>query len=82
MFFSTKVADFAQKSAVVVLAGTTIYYMVGIGKMVNMRMELKKQGKLQEELQRHMENYGSKSSDEHSVETNPRSVPAHKGNVT
>ncbi|KAG2222861.1 hypothetical protein INT45_000476 [Circinella minor] len=45
-------ADIAQKSAVLFLAGTTVYYMVNIGMLVNRRMELKKQGKLQEELAR------------------------------
>ncbi|KAI8065882.1 hypothetical protein BC940DRAFT_68487 [Gongronella butleri] len=47
---SSRVADLAQKSFVVLLAGTTVYYMVNIGLMVNKRMELKKQGKLQDEL--------------------------------
>ncbi|KAI8967769.1 hypothetical protein BDF20DRAFT_899150 [Mycotypha africana] len=45
-------ADLAQKSAVLLLAGTTVYYMVNIGVLVNRRMELKKQGKLHEELAR------------------------------
>lgn len=61
------IADIAQKSAVLLLAGTTgktfdepgskcsrvcllVYYMVNIGVLVNRRMELKKEGKLQEEL--------------------------------
>ncbi|RCH86648.1 hypothetical protein CU097_010554, partial [Rhizopus azygosporus] len=39
-------------SAVLLLAGTTVYYMVNVGMLVNRRMELKKQGKLQEELAR------------------------------
>lgn len=65
-----RLADIAQKSAVLLLAGTTgkldityiyintymmtytmtVYYMVNVGMLVNRRMELKKQGKLHEEL--------------------------------
>ncbi|KAL9540834.1 hypothetical protein MBANPS3_009465 [Mucor bainieri] len=47
-----RLADIAQKSAVLLLAGTTVYYMVNVGMLVNRRMELKKQGKLHEELAR------------------------------
>ncbi|KAI8139530.1 hypothetical protein BJV82DRAFT_626429 [Fennellomyces sp. T-0311] len=48
----SSLADIAQKSAVLFLAGTTVYYMVNVGMLVNRRMELKKQGKLEEELAR------------------------------
>ncbi|CAO3665372.1 unnamed protein product [Rhizopus microsporus] len=50
MAVTGRLADIAQKSAVLLLAGTTVYYMVNVGMLVNCRMELKKQGKLQEEL--------------------------------
>ncbi|KAJ2956811.1 hypothetical protein NQZ79_g7397 [Umbelopsis isabellina] len=51
----SSLADIAQKSVVLLLAGSTesclsVYYVVNIGVMVNRRMELKKQGKLDEEL--------------------------------
>ncbi|KAI7907716.1 uncharacterized protein BX663DRAFT_491818 [Cokeromyces recurvatus] len=52
MAITNSLADIAQKSAVLLLAGTTVYYMVNVGMLVNRRMELKKQGKLQEELAR------------------------------
>ncbi|KAI9482980.1 MAG: hypothetical protein EXX96DRAFT_615979 [Benjaminiella poitrasii] len=52
MAISGRLADIAQKSAVLLLAGTTVYYMVNVGMLVNRRMELKKQGKLHEELAR------------------------------
>ncbi|KAI9315339.1 hypothetical protein BX666DRAFT_1861416 [Dichotomocladium elegans] len=48
----SSLADIAQKSVVLFLTGTTIYYMVNVGVLVNRRMELKKQGKLEEELAR------------------------------
>lgn len=68
----SSIADIAQKSVVLFLAGTTgiytkyfivvdftrlnfdmaVYYMVNVGCLVNRRMELKKQGKLEEELVR------------------------------
>ncbi|CDH56255.1 predicted protein [Lichtheimia corymbifera JMRC:FSU:9682] len=48
----SSIADIAQKSVVLFLAGTTVYYMVNVGCLVNRRMELKKQGKLEEELAR------------------------------
>jgi hypothetical protein len=72
----SSLADIAQKSVVLLLAGSTglclsslcllfaenhntyartaltVYYVVNIGVMVNRRMELKKQGKLEEELVR------------------------------
>lgn len=69
MAVTGRLADIAQKSAVLFLAGTTgksrenynkkllnntftfsVYYMVNISMLVNRRMELKKQGKLHEEL--------------------------------
>ncbi|ORY97813.1 hypothetical protein BCR43DRAFT_490402 [Syncephalastrum racemosum] len=53
MPFPGSIADIAQKSAVLLLAGTTVYYMVNIGVLVNRRMELKKEGKLQEELSKY-----------------------------
>ncbi|KAI8582814.1 hypothetical protein K450DRAFT_224919 [Umbelopsis ramanniana AG] len=46
----SSLADIAQKSVVLLLAGSTVYYVVNIGVMVNRRMELKKQGRLDEEL--------------------------------
>ncbi|KAI8051051.1 uncharacterized protein B0P05DRAFT_562747 [Gilbertella persicaria] len=52
MAVTSRLADIAQKSAVLLLAGTTVYYMVNVGMLVNRRMELKKQGKLHEELAR------------------------------
>ncbi|KAG0744987.1 hypothetical protein G6F57_002386 [Rhizopus arrhizus] len=52
MAVTGRLADIAQKSAVLFLAGTTVYYMVNVGVLVNRRMELKKQGKLHEELAR------------------------------
>ncbi|KAI8047643.1 hypothetical protein BDF21DRAFT_434105 [Thamnidium elegans] len=52
MAVTGRLADIAQKSAVIFLAGTTVYYMVNVGMLVNRRMELKKQGKLHEELGR------------------------------
>lgn len=52
MAVTGRLADIAQKSAVLFLAGTTVYYMVNISMLVNRRMELKKQGKLHEELGR------------------------------
>ncbi|KAI8876253.1 hypothetical protein K501DRAFT_200869 [Backusella circina FSU 941] len=45
-----RLADIAQKSAVLLLASTTVYYMVNVGFLVNRRIGLKKEGKLQEEL--------------------------------
>ncbi|KAG0167923.1 hypothetical protein DFQ28_004694 [Apophysomyces sp. BC1034] len=52
MTFATKLADVAQKSVVLLLAGTTVYYVANIGTLVNQRLHLKKEGKLQEELAR------------------------------
>ncbi|CAO3639177.1 unnamed protein product [Mucor hiemalis] len=52
MAVTGRLADIAQKSAVLFLAGTTVYYMVNISMLVNRKLELKKQGKLHEELGR------------------------------
>ncbi|CAO3671379.1 unnamed protein product [Rhizopus stolonifer] len=52
MAIASRLADVAQKSAVLFLAGTTAYYMFNVGVLVNCRVELKKQGKLHEELAR------------------------------
>ncbi|KAI8879960.1 hypothetical protein K501DRAFT_17675 [Backusella circina FSU 941] len=52
MAISNRFADIAQKSAVILLAGTTVYYMVNVGFLVNRRIGLKKEGKLHEELAR------------------------------
>ncbi|KAI8997356.1 hypothetical protein BDB01DRAFT_752289 [Pilobolus umbonatus] len=52
MSVMNRLADIAHKSAVFFLAGTTVYYVVNISMLVNRRIELKKQGKLQEELGR------------------------------
>ncbi|CAO3595199.1 unnamed protein product [Absidia cylindrospora] len=45
-------ADLAHKSMVLFLAGTTIYYVTNISIMVKHRLDLKKEGRLEEELAR------------------------------
>ncbi|KAI8376203.1 uncharacterized protein BYT42DRAFT_573752 [Radiomyces spectabilis] len=52
MPLSSSFADIAQKSMVLFLAGTTVYYMVNVGVLVDRRMKLKKEGRLEEELAR------------------------------
>ncbi|KAM3582701.1 hypothetical protein VKS41_005342 [Umbelopsis sp. WA50703] len=77
----SSLADIAQKSVVLLLAGSTVYYVVNIGVMVNRRMELKKQGKLEEELaklsrQRFGENANIDQSGLHSeTTTTPTPLP-------
>ncbi|GAB5586868.1 hypothetical protein Unana1_01768 [Umbelopsis nana] len=80
----SSLADIAQKSVVLLLAGSTVYYVVNIGVMVNRRMELKKQGKLDEELarlarQRYGENANIDASDLHSETlTTPTPMPSYE----
>ncbi|KAL1934136.1 hypothetical protein VTP01DRAFT_6318 [Rhizomucor pusillus] len=71
----SSLADIAQKSAVLFLAGTTVYYMVNVGYLVNRRMELKKQGKLEEELARLHGNFlGDRSKSETSKSLHAETV--------
>ncbi|KAH8551303.1 hypothetical protein BGW37DRAFT_426158 [Umbelopsis sp. PMI_123] len=79
----SSLADIAQKSVVLLLAGSTVYYVFNIGVMVNRRMELKKQGRLDEELaklarQRFGENANVDASGLHSETlTTPTPLPSH-----
>ncbi|KAI9308467.1 hypothetical protein BJ944DRAFT_260175 [Cunninghamella echinulata] len=50
MPLGSNLADIAHKSMVLFLAGTTIYYVTNIGFHVKHRMDLKKEGRLEEEL--------------------------------
>ncbi|ORZ22149.1 hypothetical protein BCR42DRAFT_447480 [Absidia repens] len=52
MPLGSNLADLAHKSMVLFLAGTTIYYVTNISIMVKHRMDLKKEGRLEEELAR------------------------------
>ncbi|KAI8340475.1 hypothetical protein BC941DRAFT_417360 [Chlamydoabsidia padenii] len=52
MPLGSNLADLAHKSMVLLLAGTTIYYVTNISLMVKHRMDLKKEGRLEEELAR------------------------------
>lgn len=47
-----RLADTAQKSTMLFLTGTTVYYMFNVSVLVNRRLELKKQGRLHEDLTR------------------------------
>ncbi|KAF7728500.1 hypothetical protein EC973_006053 [Apophysomyces ossiformis] len=80
MSFSSKLADVAQKSVVLFLAGTTVYYVANIGSLVNHRLQLKKEGKLQEELARLHELAEARNNNGDSLhaetETTPTPIPA------
>ncbi|KAI8093819.1 uncharacterized protein BX664DRAFT_330649 [Halteromyces radiatus] len=52
MPLGSNLADIAHKSMVLFLAGTTLYYVTNISIMVKHRMDLKKEGRLEEELAR------------------------------
>ncbi|CAO3636032.1 unnamed protein product [Cunninghamella blakesleeana] len=52
MALGSNLADIAHKSMVLFLTGTTIYYVTNIGFHVKHRMDLKKEGRLEEELAR------------------------------
>ncbi|KAI8099792.1 uncharacterized protein BX664DRAFT_322126 [Halteromyces radiatus] len=54
-------ADIAKKSMVVLLAGTTVYYMVNIGRLVNERKELKKNNRVEEKNENHIETLHSET---------------------
>ncbi|RUP48471.1 hypothetical protein BC936DRAFT_144516 [Jimgerdemannia flammicorona] len=67
MPLATKLADLGHKSLVLVLAGAT----VGISTVVNRRLALKKEGRLQEELQR----FGKESDIHAHTATTPTPLP-------
>ncbi|KAI7869478.1 hypothetical protein BDF14DRAFT_1880030 [Spinellus fusiger] len=76
---TSRFADIAQKSMVLFLAGTTVYYMVNVGVLVNRRIHLKKQGKLEEELARMSGNFWKAGGDQglHAeTATTPTPVPS------
>ncbi|KAI8064631.1 hypothetical protein BC940DRAFT_305549 [Gongronella butleri] len=52
MALPSNLADIAHKSMVLFLAGTTLYYVTNITMHVRHRIELKKEGRLEEELAR------------------------------
>ncbi|KAL0084784.1 hypothetical protein J3Q64DRAFT_1835165 [Phycomyces blakesleeanus] len=80
MVVTSRFADIAQKSMVLFLAGTTVYYMVNVGVLVNRRIHLKKEGKLEEELARMSGNFwkaGGDSQELHAeTQTTPTPVPS------
>ncbi|OBZ84701.1 hypothetical protein A0J61_07248 [Choanephora cucurbitarum] len=76
MTVTGRLADIAQKSAVLLLAGTTVYYMVNVGMLVNRRMELKKEGRLHDELTRLNTQLDSKDHQLHAeTPTTPTPLP-------
>ncbi|KAI9031714.1 hypothetical protein CLU79DRAFT_729750 [Phycomyces nitens] len=80
MAATSRFADIAQKSMVLFLAGTTVYYMVNVGVLVNRRIHLKKEGKLEEELARMSGNFWKAGGDNQELQaetsTTPTPVPS------